>query len=213
MITKTCEVCGASFDVKPYRKDSARFCSQACGGKWHMSSRSMPNDHKIGNNWRKGKRPANAFTSEQARLMNLVEGELHQCANCSASFRIKPWIARQNTTKSGLRFCSKKCHSEHMASHASGENSHLWVGGITTYRGKGWLAARKAAVKRDDGTCKLCKKVVGDSIPVHHIKPFRQFDSAEAANKLENLVCLCQSCHMKTEIAEERRRRAESART
>jgi predicted HNH restriction endonuclease len=36
-------------------------------------------------------------------------------------------------------------------------------------------------------------------LPVHHIKPFREFDHPEEANKPENLIGLCQSCHMKRE--------------
>ena len=201
MITKTCEICGGSFQVKPYRASKARFCSQACGGKWHMSVRKMPNDHKIGNAWRKGLRPANAFTSEQARTINLVHGETHKCAKCGALFEIKPWLARQNITKSGLRFCSKSCHSAYMAANLSGESSPHWVGGITTYRGKGWSVARAAAVERDGGTCQDCGRHIGRSIPVHHIRPFRLFQTAAEANRLENLVCLCQSCHMKAERA------------
>lgn len=199
MITKTCEICGTPFQVKPYRANTARFCSFECGGKWHMSVRDMPNDHKLGNRWRTGLRPTNAFTSEQARMINLIQGESHECTLCGKIFEIKPWIARQNKTKSGNRFCSRDCHSQYMSQNFSGENSPQWVGGITTYRGKGWLRARSAAVERDNGTCRGCGKIVGKSISVHHIVPFRLFDSVEKANALDNLICLCQSCHMRYE--------------
>lgn len=199
MITKHCEICGKAFQVKPYRAQTARFCSQQCGGKWHMQTRQMPNEHKLGNQWRKGLRPANAFTPEQARTINLVEGESYTCHNCGKPFKLKPWLVRQNQSKSGLRFCSKACHSEFMARERAGEASPQWVGGITTYRGKGWLIQRARAIERDNGTCQACGKHIGSSIPVHHIRPFRLFQSVEAANALENLVCLCQSCHMKAE--------------
>ena len=160
MITKTCEICGCSFQVKPYREKTARFCSQSCGGKWHMANRKMPNDHKLGNQWRKGIRPTNAFTSEQARTINLVDCEKHECAHCGQMFEIKPWLARQNATKSGRRFCCKRCHSEYKALYESGKNAADYVGGITTYRGKGWLEARAAAVERDKGTCQECGKTI-----------------------------------------------------
>lgn len=39
MITKVCEVCGNSFDVKPYRETKTRFCSKKCGGTWHCRER------------------------------------------------------------------------------------------------------------------------------------------------------------------------------
>ena len=131
--------------------------------------------------------------------MNIVQGTKHNCAYCTKKFELKPWVENQNKTKSGLRFCSKKCHSNYMIDNFSGENSPQWVGGITTYRGKGWIAARNAAVIRDGGICQHCKKNVGASIPVHHIKPFRTFQTAQEANYLDNLICLCQSCHMKVE--------------
>ena len=166
-----------------------------------MSVRTMPNDHKFGNKWRVGLRPTNAFTSEQAKAMNKVPSEIYNCHQCRNDFEIKPWIARQNKTKSGFRFCSKKCHSSYMSKNKSGENSPHWVGGITTYRGKGWLDARMIAVNRDGGTCQDCGAYIGNSISVHHITPFRLFESAQKANLPENLICLCQSCHMKQERA------------
>ena len=161
-----------------------------------MQNREMPHDHLVGNKHRKGKRPTNAFTSEQVREMNSVQGNMYKCAYCGKEFEIKPWLERQNKSVSGRRFCSKGCHSKYMSEFKSGENSPLWVGGATTYRGKGWLDARKKAVNRDGGYCVDCGKFVGESIPVHHIKPFREFKSAKKANTLDNLVCLCQSCHM-----------------
>ena len=91
--------------------------------------------------------------------------------------------------------CSKKCRKI----GSSGENSPRWIGGPTTYRGRGWLIERENVVKRDNGICQCCGKNVGNSIPVHHIKPFRLFETAKEANDIDNLICLCQSCHMKTE--------------
>ncbi len=166
-----------------------------------MTNRSMPNDHKVGNKWRTGMRPTNAFTAEQAREINPVAGSMHNCAHCGLSFEVKPWIERQNRTKSGRRFCSKTCHATYKAQNEAGPNSADWVGGITTYRGKGWLEARAEAVTRDGGACQDCGKVVGTSIPVHHKRPFRLFATASEANALDNLICLCSRCHMRAERA------------
>ena len=199
MVEKSCEICSAPFTVKPYRASKARFCSFACGGKWHMQTRVMPSDHKAGNKWRAGLRPANAFTSEQAREMNKRPPVICTCAECGSEFEEKPWIVRQNYSKSGRRFCSRACFITYSGHSLKGEKSPQWVGGITTYRGKGWLEQRALAIKRDRGSCQRCAKVVGASIPVHHIKPFRLFATAAAANDLTNLQCLCQPCHMKVE--------------
>lgn len=193
MITKTCEICGKEFKVKPYRKDKARFCSFQCGGKWHAKTRitGKPRPDMIGNKLRSGLRPANAFTSEQKAGKRLVDYVVKTCENCGKTFEVPPWLDRQNPS----RYCSLEC--KHI--HCRGDNDPRYVGGPKTYRGKGWLEARAKAVARDNGTCQHCGKHVGQSIPVHHIRPFREFADIQTANALDNLICLCQSCHMKEE--------------
>ncbi len=193
MVEKQCESCKQTFSIPKYREHSVRFCS------WECRSKGMSYDFMKGNKFRQGLRPANAFTSDQVREMNRVDDIEFECCECGIKFGIKPWIEKQNKSKWGLRFCSKPCHSAYMKKHFSGENSPQWVGGITTYRGKGWLVARKSAIERDGGKCAKCNRYIGDSIPVHHIIPFRLFIFIEEANHLDNLICLCQSCHMKEE--------------
>lgn len=199
MVTKVCEVCGKEFSVKPYRAKTARFCSFACGGKWHAEQRlaRIPKPWAAANlDGHRHKSPTR-FTSETARGSSnprWVDGETFTCEHCGKTFTVKPWVVRQNGTP---RFCGRGCF---IASGAfRGENSPVWVGGPQTYRGRSWRKARSLAVERDGGTCQRCGKVLGKSIPVHHIRPFREFATAEEANALDNLICLCQSCHMKRE--------------
>lgn len=197
MITKVCEICGKSFSVKPYRENTARFCSKVCGGKWHMTYRIMRGPDLRGNTYRKGMRPTNAFTSEQVRGRNSPcwkEGESFTCEHCGKSFRVKPWIIRQSGKP---RFCSRACFCA--SGVFRGERSPTWVGGPQTYRGRSWRKARLLAVEHDQGTCQRCGKNLGQSISVHHIQPFREFATEQEANVLENLICLCQSCHRKQE--------------
>lgn len=201
MIEKTCEICSKKFGVQPYRAKTARFCSKSCGGKWHMATRVMRGPSLVGNKLRLGLSPANKGKSSPQLGKKIVKYKSFKCRACNDVFEVVPWIVRQNKTKSGDRFCSKQCHSVFMAEHKSGENSPHWVGGILTYRGRGWLQARALAVSRDKGTCQRCLKFIGKSISVHHIKPFREFSSKDEANSLDNLICLCQPCHMKVERA------------
>jgi hypothetical protein len=197
--TLYCEVCGGAFNVKPYRRKKARFCSQKCGGVWHAKARlnTGTKPYMLGNKHRVGKRPANAFTSDQVRgeaNPRWQDGTERECEHCGQAFRQKPWLERQNGP---ARFCGPECF---VASDCFvGEKSPTWVGGPQTYRGRGWKAARAAVVAEQNGTCADCSKVVGESLPVHHRKPFRLFASAEEANQRSNLVGLCQSCHMKAE--------------
>lgn len=195
-VTKECQQCGVVF-TKRDNGSPHKFCSHSCRGKWYLARRVMRGPSLIGNKLRKGFRPTNAFTSEQVRGKNnpnWKEGAEYSCEECCRTFIVKPWIVRQNGRP---RFCSRKCFTQ--SGTFRGEKSTSWVGGPTTYRGKGWIQARLAAVERDGGLCRDCKKEVGKSIPVHHIIPFRLFESAEEANRIENLICLCQSCHMKRE--------------
>lgn len=191
MIEKTCEICGKPFFVKPYRQFRARFCSQSCGGKWHMRHRRMRGPSLYGNTLRKGKRPANAFPVGHNKGKRLVKYITIVCENCGKAFEQAPWMSRQNKT----RYCSSECHF----SHSRGENHPRYVGGPRTYRGRGWIKQRLLVAQRDNGTCQQCGVYKGLSIPVHHITPYRAFSSPEEANRPENLICLCQSCHMKKE--------------
>lgn len=80
----------------------------------------------------------------------------------------------------------------------SGENSRTWEGGYADYYGPNWKEQRRKARDRDDHTCQSCgmtKEEMGREPDVHHIRPFRKFESHERANRLENLVCLCRECH------------------
>ena len=63
MIEKKCVVCGKTFLVKNYRKDIALYCSRSCSskGNYSKSLAKATREHLIGNNYRKGKKPSNAF--------------------------------------------------------------------------------------------------------------------------------------------------------
>lgn len=194
LTTIICEICNKPFKVRQYRKDTARFCGKKCGGKWHAENRLsiIRKPFPLGNKLGKGKIPKNSFTSAQVKgenNSNWKEGIEFICEGCNKSFRVKSWLVRQNGK---YKYCSRACRP-------TGDKHPLWVGGNTTYRGRGWLEIREKVIERDNGTCRDCGKYIGKSIPVHHILPFRKFKNHEDANSLDNLMCLCQSCHMKKE--------------
>lgn len=64
-----------------------------------------------------------------------------------------------------------------------------------------------AAVEKPCGPSDYVRHV-GKSLPVHHVKPFREFRTVEQANARSNLVGLCQSCHMRREHPPSPRRKA-----
>ena len=193
-----CEECGRGYWVKPYRRAKSRFCSFECGGRFRARETLNvgPKPWAAKNlDGHRHKSPSR-FTSERVRGSNnpnWKEPKYRECEKCGASFGLKPWVIRQNAS----RFCSRKCFE---ASECFvGESSSSWVGGQATYRGRNWKAVRAEVVSDQGGDCFDCGRHIGNSLSVHHKRPFREFDDAETANERSNLVGLCQSCHMKWE--------------
>jgi hypothetical protein len=68
----------------------------------------------------------------------------------------------------------------------------------------GWYALGKAnkklARERDKYTCRRCKcPVAGRTAHVHHVVAERCFATPQEAHDLQNLVTVCDSCHLKLE--------------
>lgn len=186
---KHCAVCDKEILVRPKRFERTKYCSRQCRGRatvGHMNAVRPPvkGNFKVGDNMGKANH-------------KWVEPIEFKCEYCGDLFYKKPY--QVNHADFAGRYCSKKCRNNYRKEYESGENSPHWVGGPRTYRGRGWLDARAKAVERDNGTCQVCSMHIGYSIPVHHIIPFRDFDSAVEANALDNLVCQCQPCHMRHE--------------
>jgi hypothetical protein len=83
----------------------------------------------------------------------------------------------------------------------SGENSHLWKGGISKeykkrYHDIEYKLWREAVFKRDNFVCQGCK-TGGIYITAHHIKSWAEYP--ELRYKLSNGMTLCENCHSKTD--------------
>ena len=66
------------------------------------------------------------------------------------------------------------------------------------YHTPAWRKLRVLALQRDHYLCQEClrKKRIVKATEVHHIKPITDFP--ELALSLDNLECLCWSCHEET---------------
>ncbi|HEY5270585.1 MAG TPA: DEAD/DEAH box helicase [Anaerolineales bacterium] len=75
-----------------------------------------------------------------------------------------------------------------------------WTNDPNDY-GPGWNRLRDAVRLRDGYRCQVCGMAESGNRQhdVHHKVPFRQFLSAAEANRLDNIVTLCPSCHRKAE--------------
>ncbi len=77
----------------------------------------------------------------------------------------------------------------------------LWNSDPNRY-GANWNKQRNLARLRDGYCCQACGLPEGaEAHHVHHKQPFRTFEIAEEANRLDNLITLCPSCHRRAESA------------
>lgn len=109
---------------------------------------------------------------------------------------------RKNAEIKKHNFCSRECMGKWQSKYMVGENSNSWRGGYEQYYGSDWEHQRRDALSRDGETCQCCS--ISENIEVHHIKPFRLFESHIDANRLSNLICLCRDCHVAADVVARR---------
>lgn len=115
------------------------------------------------------------------------------CPQCGKPRKLAPSQARKNVR---CRDCASSANT--------GANSATWRGGHRFWSpgrfgkdkdGLSWKAQRKLAWERDGYTCQHCHVKGRRNPDVHHINPWMNSHS----HALSNLICLCQSCHLKEE--------------
>ncbi|MFB6269014.1 MAG: HNH endonuclease [Halobacterium sp.] len=116
------------------------------------------------------------------------------CDYCGATLERHP--SRVDSTSYG-EFCDLECYGEWLSENVVGSSHHQWEGGTIPY-GASWWRVRRAAWERDDYECQRCgagRAEIGRRPDVHHVEPVRSFDDPAEAHRLDNVVCLCRSCH------------------
>lgn len=222
--TFTCERCGKPFGKAWFpSRDKPKFCGPEC----RKSRKTIECEvckkpfETYASRYSKycSKKCTNIGVRRKANKICLFCGKYHNKPNkrkyCSYKCCIEhrrslmpkktcPYCGKVFSERSRyLKYCSQKCSSKAVGLQLTGENSPNWKGGISYDRGENWRQQSNLARKRDNYTCQQCgkQKFTRPRFPVHHIVPFREFsiERYEEANKLENLITLCTSCHMKTE--------------
>jgi len=91
------------------------------------------------------------------------------------------------------RFCSFECLCDWMAKDGRAD---------PTDYGENWKPVKRQALERDNHTCQNCGKTaneLGREPDVHHIIPIKEFDDPKESHTLDNVICLCRSCHRRVE--------------
>lgn len=176
---KTCPICKEEFECV---NTNQKTCSIECAGKWRSKHHVGPN----ANNWKGGKVTVH-------------------CANCGKAIK----RIRSELDRSENFFCDLVCRGEWQARNIVGENHPNWKGGWEYDYGPNCDKQRRKTRKRDGYRCQHCgkrQKKKDMAFDVHHIIPFRTFgykpgenENYKKANRLTNLITLCQSCHKKAE--------------
>jgi hypothetical protein len=172
VVEVTCEQCGDTFERKRAVEEQSErtFCSVDCNSQWQATITG-----KESSAWEGG---PPTFT----------------CKVCNEDF--------EGDTSNDNFYCSRACHVE-ARDYPNGEDHPSWNPDRDwwPYYGANWSEQREKARQRD-GSCQICglpswayRCLHGKALDVHHVTPFEEYDDHEQANRLENLMTLCASCH------------------
>ena len=201
---RTCKGCDTEFYDPKARRTYCDDCDPNAGehnGNWKDAKESAEceicgTDFEYYPSNKKGEfcpecvREADEFlgtSSHELRDIELIERD---CKHCGTSMTVLPSTDAQGYGK----FCDRDCLSSWL--------SDQWGDGERIYNGR-WREVRRRALNRDDHECQRCGKTkadIGREPDVHHITPVRDFGDSQDAHRLDNVVCLCRSCHRLVEI-------------
>lgn len=209
LLNRRCTGCGAAFYDEKARRSFCDDCN--------------PNAGQNNGNWKGGKELAECREcgAEFAYYPSNKEG--YYCPTCveeDGGFLGEPYRKDAETVETACRycdvlmkvlqsellrgrgrFCSRTCFAAWLSENIVGEAHHQWEGGPIRY-GRRWWRIRRRALERDEHACQRCGKTraeLGREPDVHHLQPVRTFDDAQDAHTLDNVVCLCRSCHREVE--------------
>ena len=201
---RTCSGCGVNFYDPEARRKYCNDCDPNAGehnGNW-QAAKERTECERCGTKFeyypsdKKGVycsdcvEEADEFLGEHYAEVHDIEPVSRICDECDQEFTILPCHVRNDRA----RFCSVDCF-------------HTWLpdrhsDGTAVYNGD-WFQVKRQALERDDHRCQYCGKTrteIGREPDVHHIEPIRGFDDPQDAHSLDNVVCLCRSCHRYAEF-------------
>lgn len=228
-VTVTCDHCGEPFHIIPSKLDSQEhhFCSRPCQHKWNSIHRRGEKSHNWKGGMAtvfceycdtpieryqcmlekqdmffcdmqcKGAWHSENLSGEHSPIYKKVKVP---CSQCGTIVLRHPCRMEEHKN----HFCSKECFGKWISENKSGVNSYQWNPDKTLlYYGPGWRRISREIRHRDNFQCCHCgisEKKLGKALDVHHVVPLRNFNGDyKSANRPDNLVSLCKSCHNQAE--------------
>lgn len=181
-IERTCAQCGITYTAhrSQHERYGSKFCCKACYAAWQKDN---PPAHLP---------PAPVYGKDNHAWRKVVVN----CDNCGREIERTPYRLQ----KLNHHFCNAKCMGEWRSNNIVGEKHPLWKEDSRgpSY-GPNWYGQRKKVRSRANYCCQHCgisEKKLGKQLDVHHLIPFRTFNGDyKLANRLDNLIALCNSCH------------------
>lgn len=184
-MVKNCENCGKFHTNKTY-------CSRECQHEGYTNKVTLTCE-RCGDEFEEvpAREERASFCSWECR-----ENQEHiECPECGEMFSDKESHASER------KYCSMECMSEgYKLPEAVRKRSNY---------GPLWHGRRLEALARDSWKCQECgmdqnecRERYDTGLHVHHIVPYREFDSDEEAHRLDNLVTLCPPCHREEEMSD-----------
>jgi len=140
-------------------------------------------DNECYGNWR------TELTGENNPKYNRIKVRCEFCGS-------EKHIQENEYNRNDKHFCDKECYFSWTRENIKDNY---------TYYGNNWNKISSKVRNRDE-KCKRCgisnnscNDRYGCQLHVHHITPLKEFSNKSEANKMENLISLCPSCHMKVE--------------
>lgn len=188
--TNYCDHCGEKIPRKynPKRYLEREYCSPKCQADARVKERCTKTCPQCNGQFDTLRENAKYCSDECADKAGVTSGVV-ECGNCGKEYT----EYRHKIERDTACFCCEDCYRK----WSRGSNSPHWKGGRNGYRGPNWDKQREKAIFRYGDQCAVC----GDkSKPqVHHMIPYREFESHEEANAIGNLIVLCPSHHIEAD--------------
>lgn len=197
MVTVNCDGCGDDYQTTPYERDrtDSNYCSMECYHDTLADKVAVPcvvcgtvlekcpsdvSDNTFCSQECRSEYQRDQWLGEKNPQYNGGKIEA-TCDNCGQTYR----DYKTNIERAGGAYCSQECVYQ-------SERTDTYRSTIEQARRSGkWKRKRRQIIERDNGRCQECG--FDQNLHVHHITPLSEGGEPFDEN---NLVTLCQSCHL-----------------